>query len=274
MKKHKSSTQLPEPYFNRDDRFRLFHGDCIAMMESLPEESVDMIYADPPYFLSSGGITCKSGKMAPVDKGKWDRPESMREVHEFNRAWLQACRRVLAPDGAIWISGTSHNIFSVGQALGELGFRLLNDIVWRKGNPPPNLGCRCFKHSTEWILWASKSKKSKHVFNYKEMKEEAGDRQMDNVWNFNAPPPSEKKFGKHPTQKPIALLSRIIRAGSNPGAVILDPFNGSGTTGITAYMLHRNFIGIDISQEFLDLTIKRFEDVFNSNALFCHNDEL
>lgn len=260
-KKEKQNSSILNPYYQRGEEARLYHGDCVKVMDALPEESVDMIFADPPYFLSRGGITCQSGRMAPVDKGKWDRPDSATEIHEFNLAWLRACRKVLSPDGAIWISGTNHNIFSIGMALEQLGFRLLNDIVWRKGNPPPNLGCRCLKHATEWILWASKSKKSRHVFNYEDMKKEAGGKQMDNVWDFNAPPKSEKKHGKHPAQKPVALLSRIISAGSNPGDLILDPFNGSGSTGVAALGHERKYIGIDQSSEFLDLTIKRFGDI-------------
>lgn len=260
-KKEKHNSNRLNPYYQHGDEARLYLGDCVKIMTTMPEESVDLIFADPPYFLSRGGITCKSGRMAPVDKGEWDRTDAVGDIHEFNLAWLAACRRVLAPDGAVWISGTSHNIFSIGMALEELGFRLLNDIVWRKSNPPPNLGCRCFKHATEWILWASKSKKCRHVFNYEEMKEEAGGKQMDNVWNFNAPPPSEKKHGKHPAQKPIALLSRIISAGSNRGDLVLDPFNGSGATGVAAIALGRKYAGIDQSREFLDLTIKRFGDL-------------
>ena len=261
--KKRTSAPIPRDilsFYKMDGTLGLYKGDCREVLSAMPEESVDMIFADPPYFLSSGGITCHAGRMVSVNKGKWDQPGTAEENHAFNKEWLSSCRRVMKADATIWISGTVHVIFSVGYALQELGFRILNDIVWFKKNAPPNLGCRCFTHSTELVLWASKSKKSKHTFHYEQMKQEAGGKQMRNVWEFGAPPKEEKKFGKHPTQKPIALLDRIIRASSNEGDLVLDPFNGSGTTGIAALRLRRRYIGIDAEQSYLATTVKRLED--------------
>ena len=247
-------------FYKMDGTLALYKGDCREVLSAMPEESVDMVFADPPYFLSGGGITCHAGKMVSVNKGKWDRPGAPEENHAFNKEWLSCCRRVMKPDATIWISGTSHVIFSIGYALQELGFRILNDIVWFKSNAPPNLGCRCFTHSTELVLWASKSKKSKHTFHYKEMRKEAGGKQMRNVWEFRSPAKEEKKFGKHPTQKPLSLLDRIIRASTNKGDVVLDPFNGSGSTGIAAFRLNRRYIGIETEDKFLQVSVKRFKD--------------
>jgi len=257
-----------KPYFKSGTAFTLYKEDCRKVLPKLKEESVDMIFADPPYFLSNGGITCQSGRMVSVNKGKWDKSGTLEENHEFNRTWLEACRRVMKPNATIWVSGTAHIIFSVGFAMQQLGFRILNDIAWVKTNPPPNLGCRCFTHSCEWILWASKSKKSKHVFHYQKMKKEAGGKQMKNVWTFNAPPRQEKTFGKHPTQKPLPLLDRIIRASTNEGDLVLDPFNGSGTSGIAAYRLKRNYVGIEIEKMYLNLTVKRFRHELANPSLF------
>ena len=170
------------------------------------------------------------------------------------------CKRILKDNGTIWISGTLHNIYSIGEALEEEGFKIINNITWRKLNPPPNISCRAFTHSTETIIWAKKDiKNNKHKFNYNDMKELNGGKQMKDVWEMSLTKPSEKKHGKHPTQKPIALLERIILASTNEGDLILDPFNGSGTTGIVAHMLNRRYIGIDNVQEYLDLTIRRYE---------------
>jgi site-specific DNA-methyltransferase (adenine-specific) len=216
-----------------------------------------MIFADPPYFLSNDGITCHAGKMVSVNKGKWDKSRGADANHEFNRAWLAACQRVLKPNGTIWVSGTSHVIHSVGFAMQQLGMKLLNDISWVKPNPPPNLSCRYFTHATETIIWAAKNAKSKHTFNYKLMKEMAGGKQMKSVWQMSAPEKSEKRFGKHPTQKPLALLTRIIQAATNFGDLILDPFAGSGTTAVAALRIQRAAIAIDLSEDYLDLGIRR-----------------
>ncbi|HEU5046466.1 MAG TPA: site-specific DNA-methyltransferase [Rickettsiales bacterium] len=241
----------------------LLNGDSLKVMRNMGDESVDLIFADPPYFLSGGGITCASGKVSCVNKGVWDKPISLQKLHAFNRRWLKECRRLLKPEGTIFISGTSHNIYSIGFALQQLGFKIINDIAWFKVNPPPNLSCRCFTHSTETILWAKKSGQAKHVFNYETMRE-MGDptpgRQMLSLWHITPPKATEKRYGKHPTQKPEALLNRVILAASREGGVVLDPFCGSGTAGVCAVRNNRKFIGIDLSAEYLHIAHKRIED--------------
>lgn len=219
-----------------------------------------MVFADPPYFLSNNGITCHAGKMVSVNKGTWDKSKGVCENHRFNLEWLAACRRVLKPDGTIWVSGTTHIIHSVGYAMQELGFKILNDIIWYKRNAPPNLSCRYFTHSTEIILWAAKSQKSKHYFDYKLMKEMNGGKQMRNMWELSAPAAHEKKFGKHPTQKPVELLKRILLAATRPGELVLDPFCGSSTTGVAAVRLGRAYVGIDSEKKYLELSAQRLKD--------------
>jgi site-specific DNA-methyltransferase (adenine-specific) len=272
IKSGPSLPTLPEPVF-RDKRHntRIFQGDCLEILASLPEGLVDLIFADPPYFLSNNGITCHAGKMVSVNKGEWDRSRGPDANHEFNRAWLAACQRVLKPNGTIWVSGTSHVIHSVGFAMQQLGFKLLNDISWVKPNPPPNLSCRYFTHATETIIWAAKNAKSRHTFNYKLMKETNGGKQMKSVWNFFPPSREEKRFGKHPAQKPVALLDRIIRAASNEGDLVLDPFMGSGTTAVTAMRCARSVLGIELEAGFISTTLGRITDelLFVSMTAAC-----
>ena len=244
-----------------DDGFVLYRGDCRQVLQQLPEESVDLIFADPPYFLSNGGVTCKSGRMVSVDKGRWDVSRGAESNHEFNHSWLAACRRVLKPNGSIFVSGTRHVIFSVGFAMQQQGWKLLNDIAWYKVTPPPNLSCRYFTHSTETILWASRDARSKHFFAYKQMKAANGGKQMQSLWSIRPPLKAEKRFGKHPTQKPLALLERIVAAASEEGAVVLDPFSGSGTTGVASARLGRQFIGIEMDKEYLSLALERYHDL-------------
>lgn len=236
---------------------RLYQGDCLELLALIPESSIDLIFADPPYFLSNGGITCHAGRMVSVHKGDWDKSKGPDANHEFNRSWLAACQRVLKPNGSPWVSGTAHVIHSVGFAMQQLGFKLLNDISWVKPNPPPNLACRYFTHATETIIWAARDKKSRHTFNYKLMKEINRGKQMKSVWEIKPPEKWEKKFGKHPTQKPVALLERILLASSNKGDLVLDPFSGSGTTALAALKLRRPSIGLELSQDFLHLTMRR-----------------
>jgi len=245
-------------YYEASD-FALFEGDCNDIMAEMEECSVDLIFADPPYFLSNGGTTCKSGKRASVNKGKWDKSSGVNIDHEFNIKWIESCHRVMKDNATIWISGTHHNIYSVGLALQELGFKILNHITWEKKSPPPNLSCRYFTHATESIIWAAKSAKSKYCFNYADMKKENGGKQMKSVWTMGVPLKKEKRFGKYPAQKPEILLERIILSSSVEGNVVLDPFNGSGTSGIVATRLKRNYIGIDNNSEGLDISIKRYE---------------
>ncbi len=240
----------------------LFLGDTFSVLENLSPLSVDMIFADPPYFLSNDGITCHAGRMVSVNKGEWDKVSSVDEKHSFNREWIRRCRDILTPNGTIWISGTLHNIYSIGLALEQEGFKIINNITWQKTNPPPNLACRCFTHSTETILWAQKNdKKAKHFFNYQLMKEKNNGKQMKDVWTGPLTPQKEKSHGKHPTQKPLYILEQIIEASTNPGDLVLDPFCGSSTTGVAAKLLGRRYIGIDNVEEYIDLSVRRLQEV-------------
>lgn len=256
-----------------DGDCRLLRGDCLTLLDQLPARSIDLIFADPPYLLSNGGTTCASGKRVSVDKGKWDASAGIGADHEWNTRWLRACQRVLKPSGTIWVSGTHHVIFSIGFAMQTLGFHLLNTITWFKPNASPNLACRFFTHSTELLLWAAPARRTPlpHTFHYREMKAENGGKQMRDLWQFPerdgeqvvwslpTPPKSEKQAGRHPTQKPLALLDRIVRAGSSPGELVLDPFNGSGTTGVAARASGRRYVGIDVERAYLELTKKRLQ---------------
>ena len=247
-------------YYDKDN-FKLLYGDSLKLLKKFEPKSVDMIFADPPYFLSGDGITCSAGKMVSVKKGAWDEKITISEKHKFNKKWIQLCKEVLKDNGTIWISGTMHNIYSIGMALEEEGFKIINNITWRKLNPPPNISCRAFVHSTETILWAKKDlKNNKYKFNYEVMREMNGGKQMKDVWETALTKPSEKKLGKHPTQKPMELLEKIILASTDEGDLILDPFNGSGTTGIVASELNRRYIGIEKEKNYLDLTIRRLTD--------------
>ena len=263
-----ASPSLPAPVFHdAKHHIKLYQGDCLEILAALPESCIDVIFADPPYFLSNGGITCHAGKMVSVNKGAWDKlpgadldPARARfdKVHEFNTAWLAACQRVLKPDATIWVSGTSHVIHSVGFAMQQLGFKLLNDISWVKPNPPPNLSCRYFTHATETIIWAARDKKSRHKFNYKLMKQTNDGRQMKSVWTDIFPPAAEEKhFGKHPAQKPLALIERILLASSNAGDRVLDPFLGSGTTALAALRCGRKCAGIELDPKWIGVTVQR-----------------
>ena len=247
-------------YESKEYSIKLFHGDCLQLLPQFPRGSIDMIFADPPYFLSNGGRTCHAGRMVSVNKGGWDVSRGVEENYKFNLAWLNECQQVLTKNGVIWVSGTAHIIFSVGFAMQQLGYKILNDIIWFKPNASPNLSCRYFTHSTETVIWAAKNDKSRHNFNYELMKQISNGKQMRNLWEIPPPQPREKINGKHPTQKPLKLLERILLASTNDGDVVLDPFNGSGSTGVAALGLGRKYIGIEVSQEYLDLTIKRLED--------------
>ncbi len=256
------------PYFE-EDGFVLYHGDSLEMLTKLPEESVDMIFADPPYHLSSDGFTCQAGRRVSVNKGEWDRPRGVEEDFEFHLEWIRKCRHPLKKNGTIWISGTMHSVFKCGYALQLAGYKLLNDIAWFKPNAPPHLACRYFAHSHETLLWARKFKDAHHTFHYELMKTGVwnGDflkrpnRQMRSVWAVNTPPAEEKVHGKHPTQKPLALLLRIVLACTSRGDLVLDPFSGSSTTGLACWLTGRRFIGIDTEERFLELSLKRFHDV-------------
>ena len=242
----------------------LYQGNSLEVLDALaaryPDGLFDMIFADPPYFLSNGGITCHAGRMVKVDKGDWDKSRGPELNHEFNTEWLRRCQRVLKPNGTIWVTGTSHVIFSVGFAMQQLGLKILNDIAWEKPNPPPNLSCRYFTHATETILWAAKSEKSKHCFNYSLMRQIAGGKQMKSVWRIAAPRTTEKEFGKHPTQKPVALVERCILASTQEGDLILDPFLGGGTTAVAALETRRACVGIEFEENNLKIAAKRVQN--------------
>ena len=259
--------------FLQQGNFTLLQGDSFKLLKKIEPKSIDLIFADPPYFLSSGGVTCQSGKQVSVNKGEWDYSKTIEDRIKYHRKWIALCRNVLKDNGTIMISSTLHSVYAIGVALELEGFSIINNIIWKKTNPAPNLACRCFTHSTETIIWARKllnlKKKGKHYFNYEAMKEENGGKQMKDVWEFEdvepeifesaTTPKKEKKFGKHPTQKPLALLTRLIKAATKEGDMVLDPFNGSGTTGIAAYNLKRNYIGIELDKQYLELSKRRFE---------------
>lgn len=251
---------LQSYYRSRNRDFTLLQGDCIELLTQF-DFQFDMIFADPPYFLSNGGISVQSGKQVSVNKGDWDKSQGFVKNNKFNFDWISLCRDKLKEDGTIWVSGTYHNIFSVAQMLTELDFRILNCITWAKTNPPPNLSCKFFTHSTEFILWARKNKKITHYYNYELMKEINGGTQMRDLWILPAIAKWEKSCGKHPTQKSLPLLARIILSSTREGAWILDPFTGSSTTGIAASLLNRRFLGIDREKDFLEISKNRREEI-------------
>ena len=242
--------------------FSLINKDTFKALEKL-DTKFDMVFADPPYFLSNDGLTIKSGKVVSVNKGDWDKSSSVSQVNEFNRQWLSLIRENMKNNATIWISGTSHNIFSIGQILTELDFKILNIVTWEKTNPPPNFSCRTFTHSTEQIIWARKEHKTAHYYNYSLMKEINGEKQMKDVWRLPAIARWETSLGKHPTQKPLSLLTRIILSCTQPGDTILDPFTGSSTTGVSANLLGRNFVGIDNQKKYIELSKLRKIDIDN-----------
>ena len=254
-----------KPYFkSEDNNFYLLHGDTFDLLSQF-DFKFDMVFADPPYFLSNGGLTVENGKVVSVNKGNWDKSLGFEYINDFNRKWLSLVRDKMKEDATIWISGTMHNIFSVGQILTELGFKILNVITWEKANPPPNFSCRYFTYSTEQIIWARKNENIPHYFNYELMKKLNADKQMKDVWKLPAIQSWEKSCGKHPTQKPLSVLTRLILASTKPNAWILDPFTGSSTTGISANLLNRRFLGIDKEIEFLEISKNRKLEIENQS---------
>ena len=250
---------------------RLFLGEAVEALNSMPAESADMIFADPPYGLSNGGMSCHAGKRVSVNKGKWDKSRGAEKDFEFHAEWMKSCRRVLKPNGSLWVSGTHHSIYACGFALQKGGWHILNEICWYKPNAAPHLACRMFAHSHETLIWARKTKTAKHYFDYKLMRDgvfaddffKKKERQMRSVWGMkppdgaagiwtiNTPPANEKTRGKHPAQKPLALLERIVLASAPKGGIVLDPFCGSATTGVAAVKYGRKFIGVDSEKEYL-----------------------
>nr|WP_243115790.1 site-specific DNA-methyltransferase [Periweissella cryptocerci] len=237
----------------------LLHGDAFETLAQVKDESVDAFITDPPYFLSNGGFSNSGGKVVSVDKGDWDKAENV-DVEEFYSKLLDEARRVLKPNGALWIFGTMHNIYTLGYLLKKKDWAILNNVTWQKSNPAPNLSRRMFTHSTETILWAKKEKKAKQTFNYDLMREYNGGKQMKDVWTTSTIRNSERIFGKHPTQKPLALMERIIEASTGKGDVIIDPFVGSGTTALAGMIHGRQVIGVDLETEYLDIAKARIKN--------------
>jgi len=253
---------IPSYYKSPNKDFTVIQGDCVDTLSKF-QFGFDMVFADPPYFLSSGGISCQSGKVVCVNKGNWDKPTTPEAMDSFNLRWLKAVRNHMKENATIWISGTHHNIFSVQQQLLKLGFKILNVITWAKTNPPPNISCRYFTFSTEFIIWARKSAKVPHYFNYQLMKQLNDDKQMTDEWRLPAIAKWEKSCGKHPTQKPLGVLTRLLQASTKPNDWVLDPFSGSGTTGIAANLLGRKYLGLEIEEEFLAMSKARREELEN-----------
>lgn len=253
---------IPSYYKSNTGDFTLIQGDCIETLSKF-KFHFDMVFADPPYFLSNGGISYQSGKIVCVDKGEWDKATTIEDMDMFNLKWLTEVRNHMKDNATIWVSGTLHNIFSVQQQLIKLGFKILNIITWSKTNPPPNISCRYFTYSTEFIIWARKSPKVPHYFNYDLIKELNENKQMTDVWQLPAIGRWEKSCGKHPTQKPLSILARIIQASTKQDAWILDPFSGSATTGIAACLLGRKFLGLEIEENFLMMGRQRREEIEN-----------
>jgi site-specific DNA-methyltransferase (adenine-specific) len=256
------------PHYSGDN-VKLYLGDTIEILSTLPDGCIDLIYVDPPYFLSNGGFTCYGGKYAIVDKGEWDKSNGVEEDFKFHCRWIEACGRVLKPNGTMWVSGTYHSVYSCGYALQKNGWHIINDICWFKPNGMPNLSGRMFAASHETLLWVKKNKEAKHYFNYECVKKgtwssdfiKRPGKQMKSVWGITPPKAEEKRYGTHPAQKPEALLDRIILICSQEGDTILDPFCGSGTMGVSALRHKRKFIGIDGDASYLDkLAIPRIKD--------------
>jgi len=264
------------PYYSSENAI-IFNHDCLEVLSRISENSVDMIFADPPYMLSNNGFTCQNGRMVNVNKGKWDKSNGFEEDTRFHDTWINACRKILKPEGTIWISGTYHSIYQCGYLLQKNDFHILNDISWFKPNAAPNLSCRFFTASHETIIWARKDKKAKHTFNYEEMKNgyfpndkmKKEKTQMRSVWSISTPKNSEKEYGKHPTQKPLELLLRIIKASTNDGDLIFDPFNGGGTTGIASTIIgNRFYIGTEIDINYCRLTKEKLLNMKKDQFLF------
>lgn len=246
---------------------RVHVGECVELMNALPEASVDLVFADPPYNLQLEGELHRpnNSKVDGVDE-HWDQFETFQVYDAFTRDWMKAAKRVLKPNGSIWVIGSYHNIFRVGTQLQDLGFWMLNDVVWLKTNPMPNFRGRRFTNAHETLIWASRDKASKYRFNYESLKALNDDLQMRSDWTLPICTGEERlkdHAGKkaHPTQKPEALLYRVLMASSLPGDVVLDPFFGSGTTGAVAKHLHRRFIGLEREQPYADLATARIDAV-------------
>ncbi|RKW19762.1 MAG: site-specific DNA-methyltransferase [Cardiobacterium sp.] len=243
----------------------IYHEDAMQVMRRIldkhPQGCFDLISVDPPYFLSNDGFTCQNGQMVSVNKGGWDKSRGLAADMEFYEEWLRLCYALLNPNGTLWVCGTYHNIYLIGYLLQHIGYHILNNITWEKPNPLPNLSCRFFTHSTETLLWAKKDKKAKHTFHYDLMRAQNDNKQMKCVWQIAPPQRQEKRYGKHPTQKPLALVRRCIEAASNAGDLVFDPFMGSGTTGIAALQSGRRFCGCEKEDTYFELAKQRIENL-------------
>jgi len=235
----------------------VYLADCVDLMRIIPPGSVDVVFADPPYRLSTGGVTVKSGRLAPVDKGDWDRSLGFAEDHRFNVRWLKAACRLLKPDGTIWVTGTHHIIFSLGFALQTMRCKIINQITWAKPEPPPNALHTAFTHAHETLLWARKGGGSRYTFNYNLINSTDPSAQLSSVWHIPSVPKSEKLHGYHPTQKPLRLVRRAIVASSREGDLVFDPFCGSGASGVAAKELGRFFVGAEKEEEYAELAARR-----------------
>jgi site-specific DNA-methyltransferase (adenine-specific) len=245
----------------------VYRTDCMDLMGLMPLACVDVIFADPPYRLSGGGVTVKGGRLAPVDKGEWDRPMGLARDHEFNLRWLRNARRVLKPDGTLWVTGTHHIIFSLGFALQSLGFRVINSVVWQKPDPPPNVLHTAFTHAHETLIWASKGKRARYTFNYGLINGRNPASQVSSVWPIPAVPKREKLHGYHPTQKPLRLVRRALLASTSEGDLVFDPFTGSGTTAVATKELGRFFVGAELEEEFCELAARRIRATVRGSVL-------
>lgn len=283
--------------------YHLICGDSQQVLPQLPDGCADLVFADPPYRLSSGGTTCRGGERVSVDKGTWDTSQGLAADHEWNLSWLRQVQRILKPSGTVWVSGTQHVVFSLGFAMQSLGYQLLNTITWYKPNASPNLGCRQLTHSTELILWAAPAayEPPLYTFHYEALRAANGGVQLRDLWTFSPPAGAERTHGlgdcsctppsctcaglaplpghlsicavtaweeapahaagcparPHPTQKPLALLARILAAAASPGHLVVDPFNGSGTTGVAALAAGCQYVGVDVDDHWLALTQRR-----------------
>ena len=248
------------PYFDSNN-FCIFKGDSLSLISQLEDDSIDLVFADPPYFLSSGRKLDIAGRKVHFEKGSWDRCRSTEEIDDFNTKWIKAVRMKMKQDATIWISGTFHNIFSVERTLVDNGFKIINLICWQKANPRSILDGQHLTFSTEILIWARKSQYGHHTYNHDLMVSLNNGKPLSDVWKIASAALWEKKLGKHPTQKPLRLLYQIILASTRQGDTILDPFAGSCTTGIAANLLGRKFIGIDQSQEYLNYGIRRRKEI-------------
>lgn len=250
-------------------KWQVVSGDVFEKLKAVEDGSIDFVFSDPPYFLSNGGTSVKSGKRVSVDKGNWDKSNGYRSDKEFHKAWLSLCLSKLKPEGSLAVSTTHHSLFKIGSAIEELDMKVLNEIIWFKPNGAPNLGRRHLTASHETLIWATREGNRKYTFNYDLLREGSfpGDKlknegkQMRSVWDIPTAPKSEKKLGSHPTQKPLGLLSRVIIAFTNEDDLIMDPFCGSGTTGVAAVQSSRRFIGFEAQSDYVKLARRRIGEV-------------